>query len=963
MPSTTDMAQLPEPGLEAAGDSLSEVRRALFLVRRHWPLVGLGLLLGVGAGLLWLGRQQPLYRATATLMLEQSQPTGGVLGQLAALSSAPAATAEIALLQSRSLAEQVIAAPADGSLPTPENALGQRQLGLRSRVEDSGRAPLVALVRRLLGGGAAGELYARAEAFAADAAPALRIEFPSPDRVRFVALRPGPLGLRPEGPEQEEPFAVGRAYECGGLRFRLEPRGAVVGRPFELHHDSPEDALLRLLGSTRVVETQRNSGVLSITIDDSDPQRAARIANALCLEYFDLNVERNQRRASQTVDFIQSQLETQLQALETAEREVVELQEQSLDSIDVATAARGLIEDLSELEVERLRLDLEQRSLSEALALLAQGDIDALSRLSAELSDPLSTSLLDQLGVLHMQLLLRDLPEGSPYQLLLETRARELGSQNDELALQIGALRETLQAIDDGRPGAFGFLGDHPELGVAVDPLTRGYLTEIAVLEAERDSLAQEFQPAYPPLQQVESRLGELRLRVRDALHGRLLGLRHLHDERLRLVEAAVAEVDAVPGESERVGRAALTALEEQIDRHLQDRLAAVVQQREQFSSYVEGLEQRLARLPEQQRQLASPLRRLETHKEIAAFLLTSLQEAEITRASTVASADFIDPAVAPHLRAGPRVGLTLVFSLGLGLGLGLGLALLRENLRRALVTPSELERTTGLPVLATIPDFTRGRTKVPGAGAEFIALRDAPDGPVAEAYRSLRANLRFALGDVAALRTLAATSCAPGEGKSTTNIDIAWAFASGGRRVLLVDADMRRPSVHRYLGLRRGPGLAEVLGEEADWRGLVQRTENPLLGVLTAGQLRGVAGDALNGARAAALLDELVASFDLVVFDLPPALSVADVETFAHRLDALLLLYRSGGVPAEALELALSRLRQAGAKLVGSILNAFRSDRAQGGDGYYGGYGYEQYAEVAADVQEVPRAARRRSA
>jgi tyrosine-protein kinase Etk/Wzc len=342
---------------------------------------------------------------------------------------------------------------------------------------------------------------------------------------------------------------------------------------------------------------------------------------------------------------------------------------------------------------------------------------------------------------------------------------------------------------------------------------------------------------------------------------------------------------------------------------------------------------------------------------------MKSLQEAEITRASTVASADFVDPATPPRMRSAPRVGMTLVLACMAGLAAGFGLAWLRDNLRRTLNGPSELEALTGLPVLATVPDFTRGRTRVAAAGQDFIALRDDPEGTVAEAYRSLRANLRFALGDVSALRTLAATSCAPGEGKSTTNVDIAWAFASGGRRVLLVDADMRRPSVHRYLGLDRGPGLAEALSGAVDWRQVVQGTPNPQLSVLTAGQIRGVAGDALNGARAGELLDELIEGFDLVVFDLPPALAVADVETFAHRLDALLLLYRAEGVPADAVRVAVTRLRQTGANLVGSILNAYRAERGLGGDSYYGGYGYAEYGPSAADEEGGRGRGRRRTA
>jgi capsular exopolysaccharide synthesis family protein len=226
-------------------------------------------------------------------------------------------------------------------------------------------------------------------------------------------------------------------------------------------------------------------------------------------------------------------------------------------------------------------------------------------------------------------------------------------------------------------------------------------------------------------------------------------------------------------------------------------------------------------------------------------------------------------------------------------------------------------------------------------ASPTFLALRDDPEGPVAEAYRSLRANLKFVLAQDERIRVLAFTSCSQGEGKSVTNIDVALAFALGGKRVLLVDADMRRPVVARYLGLPNVPGLSEILSGSARWQECVQETHVPQLGVIAAGRQPRTPGDLLAGDACEQLIDELRGAYDLVVFDVPPALAVADTEAFASRLDAVVLLARSRRLTRTVLSRTAGRLRGAGANLIGCVLNADRPNRSESKYGYGYGYGY----------------------
>ncbi|MEO0652193.1 MAG: hypothetical protein AAFZ65_16080, partial [Planctomycetota bacterium] len=640
------------PHSNDASPSSNELSAALTLVRRNLRLLVLFFALGASAGVFWLSRQDPVYRATATLLLDDQDSAGGVLGELASLSRSPAATSEIALLESRSLAEATVRAPRDGSIPTPDNPAAERHQGLATTVEDPGRQPLRAIVGRLLGWPSGGQLYARVVDAETLAPPAFAVRFLGQDRIRVTPLAEGFTGLTESGEAVEIDYVPGRTIECAGVRLKLEPQGDLTGQRRIVHRRSESLAVRGLLGSTRVVETKRDSGVIAVTVDDSDPNRAAAIANALCRNYFDLNVERNQRRASQTVEFIEEQLDEQLAALERAELEVVSLQSKSADSIDVVAAAEGLIGDLSDLAVQRMELELQRSSLEESVSLLESGDYGALSRLSGELDDPLSTSLLEQLEMLHMEQLLDGRPASHPYAMMLESRARELRGQVDELTIQINALRETVNAIDDGRPGAYASIGEDPALGVVVDPLTRGYLGEVSRLESERDALIQEFKPEYPPLVRIEERLTDLRQRIKVALVGRLDGLASLRDDRILLADRAEEDSADLPADTREITDGAVEELRARVATHLANRLAAVRHMASELDGFNQRLEERLGALPERQRQLSSPLRRLETHKEIAAFLMKSLQEAEITRASTVASADFIDPAVAPRSRS-----------------------------------------------------------------------------------------------------------------------------------------------------------------------------------------------------------------------------------------------------------------------------------------------------------------------
>jgi capsular exopolysaccharide synthesis family protein len=222
--------------------------------------------------------------------------------------------------------------------------------------------------------------------------------------------------------------------------------------------------------------------------------------------------------------------------------------------------------------------------------------------------------------------------------------------------------------------------------------------------------------------------------------------------------------------------------------------------------------------------------------------------------------------------------------------------------------------------------------------------------GVLAEGYRSLKVNLQFACMDQK-VNSLAFASAGLGEGKTTTVINLAITIAQDGRRVLVVDADLRKPAVNARLGLKREPGLSEILVGNAQWQEVVQTAADLMLGklgfdqimsapgvdnlsVLTSGHLPQNPSEFFNSQRIVDLIAELEENFDLVIFDCPPILPVADAVLIGPKVDGVVLVYQVGRVGRTQLQRAKSLLENAQARIVGIVLSnvsaEFSPDYAQ---------------------------------
>lgn len=196
------------------------------------------------------------------------------------------------------------------------------------------------------------------------------------------------------------------------------------------------------------------------------------------------------------------------------------------------------------------------------------------------------------------------------------------------------------------------------------------------------------------------------------------------------------------------------------------------------------------------------------------------------------------------------------------------------------------------------------------------------PNSPISEQYRTVRTNLQFAVAGDQPLRSMAVVSSGPGEGKSTSSANLAVVFAQAGRRVLLVDADMRKATVHKTFGLSNEAGLSNLVSGQQSASSVIQPSGVDNLSVMTAGPTPPNPAELLNSHRMNVVIEELYQMFDLIVFDLPPVMTVADGLIMASKTDGTVVVIREGVTRKDSIIEAKNRLIQAKARILGVIYN-----------------------------------------
>ena len=364
--------------------------------------------------------------------------------------------------------------------------------------------------------------------------------------------------------------------------------------------------------------------------------------------------------------------------------------------------------------------------------------------------------------------------------------------------------------------------------------------------------------------------------------------------------------------------------------------------------------------------------RDVETNRTLYEGLLEKLKEAGVTASLRSNNFRIVDAARVPTGPIEPNIPRNLLFALVLGITSGVGLAFLLETMDNTVRTTEQAQLISALPSLGMIPLGSKSPANgnnamqlalAPSNEAVEIVTQARPQSQMAESYRALRTSLLLSsLG--APPKVIMVTSARPQEGKTTTAINSAIVLAQKGARVLLVDADLRRPSIHKTLGMGPRSGLSNVLTGSATLQQTI--TVSPVLPdlfILPAGTPPPNPAELLASTNMKQVLDELREQFDHVVVDTPPTLSVTDAVALSPRVDAIILVIRSGQTTKQALRRARDILMQVNAHVTGVLLNAvdLRSPDYYyyyEYQGKYGQYYHESDSETHPDEPPHPQAA-----
>ncbi len=375
----------------------------------------------------------------------------------------------------------------------------------------------------------------------------------------------------------------------------------------------------------------------------------------------------------------------------------------------------------------------------------------------------------------------------------------------------------------------------------------------------------------------------------------------------------------------------------------------ALLKQLGELEGRKSGFQRQVGQLPDTQQELLRLTRDLQVSNELYTALLNQAQQLDVARAGAVGNVRIVDPAAVDIANpVKPRKALIVAIATLLGAFLATAFVFLQRMLNPGIEDPSDIE-ALGLPVYAaiplsvssTLPKLRKGKhgTRMIADGRQHLLAVTAPADPTVEALRSLRTSLHFAMLE-AKNNILAISGPRPGVGKTFVSANLAAVIAQAGQRVLVIDADMRKGTLHKILGVSHQKGLSDILGGKL----AVDEAIQPVPGVdsmhyMVRGDIPPNPAELLMHPRFAQMLNDLAGRYDLVIVDTPPILAVTDPALVATHAGSSLLVTRFGVNQAKEIELTLQRFEQNGVQIKGAIFNAVEK-RATG---YYS-YGYYEY-------------------
>jgi non-specific protein-tyrosine kinase len=327
----------------------------------------------------------------------------------------------------------------------------------------------------------------------------------------------------------------------------------------------------------------------------------------------------------------------------------------------------------------------------------------------------------------------------------------------------------------------------------------------------------------------------------------------------------------------------------------------------------------------------------LSRYRQTYASTLQSYEQIRLSEAESISNVFIAEQADPPFNPIRPRILTNTALASVLGAMIAVAGILLIDALDDTIRDTDEVDRYLKLPVLGVI-------RKIDETNRPITAIK--PRAPVSEDFRSLRTNIQFASVDYP-LGTILVTSPAPADGKTTISVNLSIILTQGGRKVSLVDADLRRPAIHEQLGLNNRWGLTSLFMEESvRLNSLLRKNKSSGLSVMTSGKLPPNPAELLGSDKMMQIITKINQQSDVIIFDSPPLTVVTDAVVLSKRVDAVILVINSGKTKVAAAQRAVEQLRRVGANLIGVVLNNVGAKNTRYYATYYGYYHGDYYQE-----------------
>lgn len=476
-------------------------------------------------------------------------------------------------------------------------------------------------------------------------------------------------------------------------------------------------------------------------------------------------------------------------------------------------------------------------------------------------------------------------------------------------------------------------------MGEANDPYIRLLQEQLAKLEVQKDvTIAQN--PAAAGQALYRDKLKE----IDDQIAALRKNLQARTDEFLKTLMPGQGAGQGATSPSGYLSQLKQKVVELRIER------GALEAKRNAMSEVIKEYENQFNQIPAKSIEFARLQRNRLSNEKLYLLVEEKYNEASIKEKSEFGYIDIIDPAIVPGSPVSPKVNFNLLLGAILGLGLGIGFVFLREQIDVRVRTPEDLKKRgfTTLTAVSLMDDEIRkmgGGTRIDRDGmlvdAHLLSYVN-PLSPTAESYRRLRTNIQYSQLDQP-VGSILVTSPNPSEGKSTTVSNLAITLAQAGKKVVLLDTDLRKPGLHNEFGVERLPGLTDFLSEDRPMATVVRKTVVENLDLICCGSIPPNPSEILGSQKMKEFVLKLRTQYDMVLFDSPPVLAVTDPAILATLADSVIVVVSSGHTRADSLEHSMTIMDNVHAKTLGLVLNNFDLRIAYGG--YYKYYRNKYYS------------------